>query len=315
MTTVQSITEYNKKHATVLTIGTFDGVHIGHRKILERLSKSAKELDLKSTVLTFFPHPRMVLQKDADIKLLNTIEEKAKILEQSGLDFLIIHPFTNEFSRLSATEFVRDLLVNSLCAKKVIIGYDHRFGRNRNANITDLITFGSTFDFEVEEISAQEIDDVSVSSTKIRKALEDGDIHTANTYLGYNYMLTGTVKRGKGIGRQLNYPTANIHIAESYKLIPRNGSYVVQSAIDNRTVYGMMNIGFNPTISDNETTNIRKESIEVHFFDLEEDLYDRTLQIDIIERLRDEQKFESVDALKEQLAKDKDLSQSIILGK
>ncbi len=316
MITVQGINEYDKVHSTVITIGTFDGVHIGHRKILERLSKSANELGLKSAVLTFFPHPRMVLQKDTDIRLLNTIDEKAQILDRSGLDFLIVHPFTHNFSRLSATEFVRDLLVNKLKSKKIIIGYDHRFGRNRNANITDLVAFGNTFDFEVEEISAQEIDDVSVSSTKIRKALEEGDILTANAYLGYQYMLTGTIKRGKGIGRQLNFPTANLHIEESYKLIPKTGSYVVQCMIGERKVYGMMNIGFNPTISENgKSPNERKESIEVHFFDFDEDLYEQKLQIDILERLRDEQKFDSVEALKEQLAKDKQKSLALITGK
>ena len=201
MVTVQSIANYDKRHSVVITIGTFDGVHIGHRTILERLIKNAREMGLKSTVLTFFPHPRMVLQKDADIKLLNTIEEKTRILRQLGLDYLIIHPFTQEFSRLSATEFVRDILVNNLKTKKIIIGYDHRFGRNRNANITDLMAFGSTLDFEVEEIPAQEINEISVSSTKIRKALEEGDIETANTFLGYAYMLTGTVKKGKGTGQ------------------------------------------------------------------------------------------------------------------
>ena len=232
------------------------------------------------------------------------------------MDFLIIHPFTKEFSRLSATEFVRDLLVNDLCAKKIIIGYDHRFGRNRNANISDLIAFGNSLDFEVEQISAQEIDDVSVSSTKIRKALQEGDVQTANSYLGYNYMLTGIVKRGKGIGRQLNFPTANLNIEEAYKLIPKNGSYVVQCKIDQRTVFGMMNIGLNPTIQDKTALpDGRKESIEVHFFNFDEDLYDRSLQIDILERLRDEQKFESVEALKEQLARDKEKSLSIIARK
>ncbi|GAB5473969.1 MAG: bifunctional riboflavin kinase/FAD synthetase [Maribacter sp.] len=314
MTTVQSINEYDKLHATVLTIGTFDGVHIGHRSILERLVKSANEKGLKSAVLTFFPHPRMVLQKDADIKLLNTIEEKVNILEQSGLDYLIVHPFTQKFSRLSATEFVRDLLVNNLCAKKIIIGYDHRFGRNRNANITDLIAFGATFDFEVEEITAQEIDDVSVSSTKIRKALNEGDVATATRYLGYPYMLTGTIKRGKGIGRQLNFPTANLHIDETYKLIPKRGAYVVQSVIDGHTVYGMMNIGFNPTVNDN-TDRKQKESLEIHFFDFDEDLYDHSLQVAIIERLRDERKFESITELKAQLARDKEKSRSIISRK
>ncbi|MGB5320360.1 MAG: FAD synthetase family protein, partial [Eudoraea sp.] len=189
MITVQSISNYDKKQATAITIGTFDGVHIGHRKILERLINDAKKSGLKSTVLTFFPHPRMVLQKDADIKLLNTLDEKVQILEKIGLDCLIIQPFTKDFSRLTATEFVRDLLVNELKAKKIIIGYDHRFGRNRNANITDLMAFGNALGFEVEEIEAQEIDEVSVSSTKIRNALFNGQIKTANKYLGYNYML------------------------------------------------------------------------------------------------------------------------------
>ncbi len=306
MVTVQSIKEYDKEHSTVITIGTFDGVHIGHRKILERLIKNAKDSKLKSVVLTFFPHPRMVLQKDTDIKLINTIEEKTQILKDLGLDFLIIHPFTSDFSRLSATEFVRDLLVNELQIKKIIIGYDHRFGRNRTANINDLITFSSTFDFEVEEITAQEVDDVSVSSTKIRKALEEGDIQTANAYLGYRYMLTGTVKKGKGLGRQLNFPTANLQVEETYKLIPKNGVYVVQSIVNGKLTFGMMNIGFNPTVSGTEQT------IEINFFDLDQDLYDQKLQIEIIDRIRDEHKFESINALKEQLSKDKETSLSIL---
>ncbi|MEM9142349.1 MAG: riboflavin kinase, partial [Bacteroidota bacterium] len=222
MVITQSISAYNKNHAAVITIGTFDGVHVGHRKILERLIKNARDQNLKSTVLTFFPHPRMVLQKDSDIKLLNTIEEKTRILEGLGLDQLIIHPFTHAFSRLSATDFVRDVLVNRLGIKKIIIGYDHRFGRNRNANIQDLMAFGSSYDFEVEEIPAQEVDDVSVSSTKIRRALKDGDINTANTYLGYSYMFSGTVRKGKGLGKQLQFPTANIQIGKPYKLIPKN---------------------------------------------------------------------------------------------
>ena len=285
-----------------MTIGTFDGVHIGHLKILNKIINHAKSTELKSSVLTFFPHPRMVLQKDANIKLLNTIEEKINILERLGLDVLIIHPFTKEFSRLTATEFVRDILVNTLNTKKVIIGYDHRFGRNRTANINDLVTFGNTYDFSVDEIPAQEIDDVSVSSTKIRKALEDGDIETANNYLGYDYMLTGTIIKGKGIGKQLGYPTANLSIAEDYKLIPKNGAYVVNSIINGKTVYGMMNIGFNPTV------NGTKKSIEVNFFNFDADLYNLKIQVNILVRLRDEHKFESVDALKTQLAKDKEKS-------
>ena len=306
MVTVQSISNYDKKHLTAITIGTFDGVHIGHRKILERLINDAKKTGLRSTVLTFFPHPRMVLQKDTEIRLLNTIQEKIKILEHIGLDCLIIHPFTLEFSRLSSTEFVRDILVNELKVKKIIIGYDHRFGRNRNANIQDLFAFGNTFNFEVEEIAAQEIDDVSVSSTKIRNALIEGDIKTANEYLGYNYMLTGDVKKGKGLGRQLNFPTANLFIEEEYKLIPKNGVYVVKSILNDKLYYGMMNIGFNPTV-DGST-----KSIEIHFFDFNADLYEQNIQVDILERIRDEHKFNSLDELKAQLLKDKETSISII---
>ena len=306
MITVQSISNYDKAHPTAITIGTFDGVHIGHRKILERLINNAKVLELKSTVLTFFPHPRMVLQKDVSIKLLNTIDEKIKILEQIGIDYLIVHPFTKEFSRLSATQFVRDILVNDLKTKKIIIGYDHRFGRNRNANINDLMAFGNALDFEVEEISAQEVDDVSVSSTKIRKALDEGDMKTANLYLGYKYMLTGEVVKGKGLGRTLNFPTANISIPEEYKLIPKNGVYVVSSVLDGNTVFGMMNIGFNPTVEG------KTKSIEINFFDFDQDLYGKKIQIDIIDRLRDEKKFNSLEGLQAQLKKDRETSLSVI---
>lgn len=299
MITVHSISKYTVQEPIAITIGTFDGVHIGHRKILEKVINHAKDVQLKSAVLTFFPHPRMVLQKDADIKLLNTLAEKKAILSKMGLDILVVHPFTLAFSRLTATEFVRDLLVNKLKSKKIVIGYDHRFGRNRTADITDLIAFGNALDFGVEEIPAQEIDEVSVSSTKIRKALEEGDILTANDYLGYEYMLTGAVKKGKGLGRKLEYPTANLVIEETYKLIPKTGSYTVKSNIDGKVVYGMMNIGFNPTVNGKEKT------IEVHFFDFKDDLYERTIQIDMLNRLRDERKFDSLDALKEQLMKDK----------
>lgn len=227
-------------------------------------------------------------------------------MKSLGLDYLIIHPFTKDFSRLSATEFVRDVLVNELKIKKIIIGYDHRFGRNRNANITDLIAFGNALDFQVEEISAEEIDDVSISSTKIRKALEDGDIQTANTYLGYHYMLTGKVVKGKGLGRKLEFPTANLSIAEDYKLVPKNGVYVVGSVIDGVTVYGMMNIGMNPTVEG------KKRTIEVNFFDFDQDLYGKKIQIDIMDRIRDEYKFNSLEELKVQLRKDRETSLSLI---
>ncbi len=288
----------NSNH-TVLTIGTFDGVHIGHQKIIKRLVEISEIKNLTPSLLTFFPHPRMVLQKDANIKLINTIDEKKDILKQFGISNLVIKEFTKEFSRLTAEDFVKNILVDHLKAKHIIIGYDHHFGRNRNANIEDLKQFGKDFDFEVEEISKQDINDVAVSSTKIRAALQEGNIKTANTYLGYNFMLTGKVIDGKKLGKTINYPTANLHIEETYKLIPKHGVYIVKSIIDNNTVYGMMNIGHNPTV------NGKHQTIETHFFDFNKDLYGQNLKIELLQRLRDEQKFNSVQELQSQLHIDK----------
>ena len=291
---------------TVVTIGTFDGVHIGHRKIINRLIASAHTNDYESVVLTFFPHPRMVVQKDTGIKLINTITERTALLEKTGLDHLIIHPFTQEFSRLTAEDFVKDILVDQLKARKVIIGYDHHFGRNRNANIDDLRKFGKLYDFDVEEISKKDIDDVAISSTKIRQALEVGDLQKANTYLGYPFMLNGVVSRGKGLGRKMNYPTANLKIEEDYKLIPCKGVYVVRSVIDGKPVYGMMNIGTNPTVGGN------KLSVETYFFNLNSDLYDKKLQIELLTRIRDEKKFNTVEELIIAMQEDETFSKKYI---
>ena len=288
-----------KRRNTVVTIGTFDGVHIGHQKIIQRLIEVGSNKQLTPTILTFFPHPRMVLQKDADIKLINTLEEKQQILNNFGLENLVIKKFTLEFSRLTAQEFVETILVKQLNVKHVIIGYDHHFGRNRTANIEDLKAFGKQYNFEVEEITAQDINNVAVSSTKIRTALLDGDIKTANSYLGYPFIIRGTVVKGKGLGRTIAFPTANITVSEHYKLLPKQGVYVIKSTIHKKTVYGMMNIGTNPTV------NGTSQTIEVHFFKFNSDIYNKTLTIELIERLRDEEKFESVDALKQQLLKDK----------
>lgn len=307
MEKVRNFKNLDSNISTVVTIGTFDGVHLGHQKILKRLVNTAKETHLKSVVLTFFPHPRMVLQNDANIKLINTISERSSILEQSGVDYLCVQEFTKAFSRRSAEEFVKSLLVDQLHAKKVIIGYDHHFGRNRSANIDDLRTFGEIYGFEVEEISAQDVDEVSVSSTKIRKALNTGDIEKANTYLGYNFCLNGVVISGKKLGKQLQYPTANLKIEEHYKLIPKQGVYIVKALINNKTVYGMMNIGTNPTISEGST-----QHIEIHFFEFNADLYEKQLKIEILHRLRDEKKFESVEDLKYQLQLDEKQSLNYI---
>jgi len=282
----------------VVTLGTFDGVHVGHKKIIERLLFNAKELNCESLVLTFFPHPRMVLQKDSDVRLLNTIEEKADLLSKTGLDNLVIHPFDQAFSRLTAEEFVKNILVDCFNVKKIIIGHDHRFGRNRTANIDDLITFSKIYGFEVEQISAQEINEIAVSSTKIRNAILDGNIDLANNYLDYNYFFKGKIVKGKQLGRTIGFPTANFIIEENYKLIPENGVYIVESLIDENRIFGMMNIGFNPTVGENSKT------IEVYYFDFNDDLYGQQITVSILHRLRSEQKFDSLEALKNQLKSD-----------
>ncbi|TXI68423.1 MAG: bifunctional riboflavin kinase/FAD synthetase [Flavobacterium sp.] len=295
-----SILDFNKnKSKTIITIGTFDGVHLGHKSILEKMKNATQNNQYESLVLTFFPHPRMVLQQDSSIKLLNTIDEKATLLEKFGIDNLIIHPFDEVFSNLSAEEFVKNILVDKLNIHKIIIGHDHRFGKNRTADINDLILFGKKYKFEVEQINAKEIDEIAVSSTKIRKALLEANIKLANEYLGYSYFISGKVVEGKKIGRTIGFPTANIQINESYKLLPKNGVYIVSSKIDNVLHFGMMNIGKNPTLGDNE------QSIEIHFFDINEDIYSKNLQISILEHIREEQKFNSLTELQAQLEKDK----------
>jgi len=297
---------FKSDRPTVITIGTFDGVHAGHQKIIERLIATAKVNNMESAILTFFPHPRMVLQKEGELKLINTIEERKELLEESGIDHLIIHPFTMQFSRLSALEFVRDILVNKLNAKKVIIGYDHRFGRNRTADISDLREFGKQFDFEVEEIGKEEIEDVAVSSTKIRKALLDGKVEKANNYLKHPFSVSGIIVRGKGLGKEFGYPTANLKIEEDYKLIPKNGVYIVSSKIDGVTFYGMMSIGTNPTVGGTSQT------IETYFFNLDKDLYGKKLTIEMLSWIRDEKKFDSVSALKIAMKQDEAFSKVYI---
>lgn len=297
-----SINEFHSDKKTIVTLGTFDGVHIGHTEILKKLTQNTHDGEFESTVLTFFPHPRTVLQGKSDLKLLNTINEKISLLENIGIENLIIHPFDEKFAELSAEEFAKTILVDQLQVQKIIIGYDHRFGKNRTADINDLITFGTQYGFEVEQISAQEIDAISISSTKIRNALELGDIDLANQYLGYSYFLSGTVVKGKQLGRTIGFPTANIKLDEDYKLVPKNGVYIVCAKIDNQLVNGMMNIGFNPTVEG------KNKTIEVHLFDFNSDLYNHKIKISIIHPIRSEQKFESVAVLKQQLIKDKEFS-------
>ncbi|WP_395043499.1 bifunctional riboflavin kinase/FAD synthetase [Flavobacterium sp.] len=299
MKTYNSISDYKSKEKSIVTIGTFDGVHVGHKHILEKLILNAKEHKCESLVLTFFPHPKMVLQESSSVKLLNTMDEKNYLLEKIGVDNLVIHPFDKDFSRLTAEEFVKNILVDKFNIQKIIIGYDHRFGRNRTANINDLIHFGKKYNFEVEEISAQEVNDIAVSSTKIRNAILDGNIALANNYLGYNYFFNGKVVKGKQLGRTIGFPTANIHIEEDYKLIPKNGVYIVNCLVKNISINGIMNIGSRPTVAGKGIT------IEVYLLDFEIDIYDQNITVNILNYVRDEEKFNSLEDLKIQLELDK----------
>ncbi|NWO29538.1 bifunctional riboflavin kinase/FAD synthetase [Capnocytophaga sp. oral taxon 903] len=306
MREITDITTFSTQQPTVLTIGTFDGVHLGHQKIIERVVTTARQEGLLATIFTFFPHPRMVVQHDKGLKLIHTLEEKKQLLQRLGVDLLVVQPFNEAFAQLTAEEFVSTILVQHLNVKKVIIGYDHRFGRNRTANINDMRLFGEKYGFAVEEISVQEVDEVSVSSTKIREALNKGDVTTAKHYLGTPYSLTGTVVHGLKLGRTLGYPTANIQVTEDYKLIPKDGVYAVYSYIGERKVYGMMSIGKNPTIEG------KGASIEVYFFDFNGDLYDRELTIYFVKYLREERKFSSVALLKKKLQDDETTARKAI---
>lgn len=275
---------------------------------MEKIIQNTNNSDYESLVLTFFPHPRTVLQTATEMKQLNTIDEKSNLIEKAGIDNLVIHPFDKEFASLSAEEFVKKVLVDIFNIQKIVIGYDHRFGKNRTADINDLIAFGNQYNFEVEQISAEELNEVAVSSTKIRNALSDGNIELANSFLGYNYTITGMVVQGKQLGRTIGFPTANISINEDYKLIPNSGVYVVECKIDNQSYFGMMNIGTNPTV---ENTN-QKQKLEVNIFDFDQDVYGKSINISFLKRIRSEQKFDSLEALKNQIALDKQSSLSFI---
>jgi len=306
MKTIHGIENFPASEGSILTIGTFDGVHLGHQQILKQLIDTSQQSKLKSVLLTFFPHPRMVLQPDISMRLIQTIEEREKALRKTGLDYLVIHPFSEKFSRLSADDYVKQILVDKLNVRKVVVGYDHRFGRNRTASLEDMYNYADIHDFEVIEIDAKKIKSTAVSSTKIRKAIDQGDIALANSYLGDPFTLEGVVVHGDKRGRELSYPTANIELQNKHKIIPKQGVYLIQSDIDNQVVYGMMNIGTKPTF---DTTN---PSIEVHFFDWNGDLYDQTLQVKLLKWIREEQKFGSVEELQAQIHADERYCRSYI---
>ena len=285
-------------HPSILTLGTFDGIHQGHRKIISKLTSESKKHDLKSIILTFFPHPRNIVSSKK-IKSISTIDEKIQIFSELNLDELIIQNFNKSFSEMGAEEFIK-LLVNNLNLKKIIVGYNHRFGKNRSADIDVLRDFSTKYDFEVVEIKAFEVEKIKISSTKIRNAIDDGNIDICNNYLGYNFNINGIVVKGKSIGKSIGFPTANINIAEEYKIIPKNGVYLVRCFFEKNKFYGMMNIGYNPTFGSNEKT------IEVNIFDFSKDLYDKNIRIEFLKFIRDEIKFDNAQELQNQLINDRE---------
>jgi len=291
----------------VVSIGTFDGVHLGHRIILDRLNHEAQRLGGESLLITFWPHPRMVLQPDyKDLRLLNTMDEKLSLLEESGLQNVLVIPFSKEFSRTSSHDFIRTTLVDVVQMKKIIIGYDHHFGRNREGSFEILKEYQPIFDFELEEITAQQVDEINVSSTKIRHALFDGDLGRTKEFLGYSYFINGTVVRGHSMGRTLGFPTANIKVNYPFKLIPKDGVYAVTVTVRKQVYKGMLNIGNRPTFEGTD------KSIEVHLFDFAEDIYADDVKVNFVKRLRDEQKFSGKEALIAQLKEDEAQAREIL---
>ncbi len=299
MEIIKDLKDFNPSGPVILTQGTFDGVHHGHRKILETAINKAKSRDGVSVLLTFYPHPRLVLYPDDNqLKLITTISEKASILEELGLDYLIIQPFTKELSRLSPYQYIKEILSESLSVSTLIIGYDHRFGKNREGSINEITRYSKEFGYEVEQIPEQDIDDCKVSSSQIRKALLSGDLELANNLLGRTFSMCGTVVDGNKVGTTIGFPTANIDLKDVYKLIPKEGVYAVQTVLDGKVLNGMLNIGNRPTFQRNE------RAIEVHLFDFSDNIYGRDVEILFRKRWRDEHKFENSTLLVEQLKKD-----------
>jgi riboflavin kinase / FMN adenylyltransferase len=298
------IDEFKQIKNAVLTIGTFDGVHIGHQKIISRLKEVAQEKGGETVILTFFPHPRMILHPDdLNIKLITTMDEKAELLENLGIDHLIITPFTRDFSNLNPQKYIKDILIEKIGTSHIIIGYDHRFGKDRSGGLEELQNHATELGYDVEEIPEQDIDDVAISSTKIRNALLSGDVKTAENFLGYPFHLSGKVIKGDQIGRTIGFPTANLFVEESYKLIPGDGIYAVSvdfksGKLKNTSAKGMAYIGHRPTI------NGMSRNIEVNIFDFNHDIYGETIRLNFLKYLRADQKFNSLDELKEQLGKD-----------
>lgn len=307
MLVIDDLSTFDPPAHAVVTSGTFDGMHIGHQKILKKITDISHRQGGKTVVITFWPHPRFVLKKGhQELKLLTTFEEKVDLLSASGIDYLVKIPFTREFSELSSEQFIRKILVKGIHTKRLVIGHDHRFGKNREGGFDYLKANSASYGFEVEEIPRQDIEHVGVSSTRIRKALASGEIHEAHEFLGRHYSLSGFVMDGDRIGRSIGFPTANIDVPEPYKLIPADGAYAVLVDWKGNRYGGMLNIGQRPTVSGEE------RRIEVNIFNFEEDIYNERLTIHFIRLLRKEQKFESIERLKEQLDRDKAMANALL---
>lgn len=312
------IDHFNKLQNAIVTIGTFDGVHFGHRKIISRLQEVARQTGGETVILTFFPHPRMILHpEDVNIKLITTMNEKAELLEQLGIDHLIITPFTRDFSNLSPQQYIKNILVDRIGTKNIVTGYDHRFGKDREGGLESLQKYGATYNYGVEEIPEQDIHDVAVSSTKIRNSILSGDVSIAQDFLGYPFHLSGIVIKGDQIGRKIGFPTANLFIEETYKLIPADGIYAVtielqdvgrSSLKQESKLKGMAYIGNRPTI------NGMSRNIEVNIFDFSEDLYKKTIRINFHNFIRNDEKFKSLTELKAQLKKDEESARLLLLS-
>ena len=303
MITTKNIENSNSDTPAILTIGTFDGVHLGHKKIIKKLVESAKKRKLRSCILTFFPHPRNFLSKSNELKMINTIKEKKEILNELGVDELIIQEFNNEFSNLSANEFIKHLL--KFCEiKEIIVGFNHKFGKDREAGIDELKIYGKKYGFDVCEIDAFDINQINISSTKIRNAIGAGEVELCNEYLGYNFSIDGNIVKGKSIGKKIGFPTANIRVEENYKIIPKNGVYFVSCKIKNIQKFGMMNIGFNPTFGN------KKLTIEVNIFDFNQDVYGENIKIEFIKFIRNEMKFQNIGELIKQIKIDRETCKS-----
>lgn len=300
------IDEFSANVKPVVTIGIFDGVHLGHQKIIKKLIESACSLNSEAVLLSFFPHPRTILQPEkGDLRLINTLDEKISLLDSLGLQNIIIHPFDINFSNIPAEEFIQRILVDKLKVKKLIIGYDHHFGKDRRGTFDQLKKDSIKFNFELEEIPPQDIHDINISSSKIRTSLFEGNVILANEFLGYEYFMRGTVVRGDQIGRSIDFPTANIYIEEKYKLIPHDGVYAVKVKVKNEWHHGMLNIGHRPTVHGKDF------SIEVHIFNFNDDIYEETIQVNLVKRIRNEIKFDNLNLLKTQLKKDKETVKTI----